>query len=46
MSVEMLLTLLRYRRTVVTGALAAVITAAWGYLLLGEASRWKWAPNR
>ena len=35
MSVEMLLTLLRYRRSVVAGALAAVITAAWGYLLWG-----------
>jgi len=35
MSVEMLLTLLRYRRTVVAGALTAVIMATWGYLLWG-----------
>jgi predicted metal-binding membrane protein len=35
MWVEILLTFLRYRRTAVAGVLAAVITAAWGYLLLG-----------
>jgi predicted metal-binding membrane protein len=35
MPVELLLKLLRYRRTVVAGALVAVIAAAWGYLLLG-----------
>jgi predicted metal-binding membrane protein len=35
MSVELLFELLRNRRAVVLGALAAVIAAAWGYLLLG-----------
>jgi hypothetical protein len=35
MPVELLLKLLRYRRTVVAGALVAVIAAACGYLLLG-----------
>src|SRR5215472_16655902 len=35
MSVETLSRLLRYRLAVVVGAVVAVITAAWGYLLLG-----------
>ena len=35
MPVELLFRLLRNRRAVVLGALATVITAAWGYLLLG-----------
>jgi predicted metal-binding membrane protein len=33
--VKLLFRLLRYRRAVVTGALIAVIAAAWGYFLLG-----------
>jgi predicted metal-binding membrane protein len=35
MPVELLFRLLRHRRAVVLGALATVIAAAWGYLLLG-----------
>ena len=35
MSLKLLWRLLRYRRAIVLGALAAVIAAAWGYLLLG-----------
>ncbi|MGC2199352.1 MAG: DUF2182 domain-containing protein [Stellaceae bacterium] len=35
MPIELLFRLLRNRRVVVLGALATVITAAWGYLLLG-----------
>src|SRR5262249_29647721 len=35
MTVELLSKLLRHRRTVILGALAAVVAAAWPYLLLG-----------
>ena len=35
MRVELLTGLLRYRRAVVSGALATVTAAAWAYLLLG-----------
>ena len=46
MSVEFLSRLLRYRRAVVAGTLAAVIAAAWGYLLLGAGSAMEMGGER